>query len=103
MRGVWARNSNFLGFHCRMSEKNFGEINLFHLENIYLCIQSCPAGFIALSILLGLTFNAISERFPIVLLPLNISITFIDYQQWLILRRGKLLTYYLVFICCAQR
>ena len=35
--GVWARNSKFSGFHCRVSEKKIGEINLFHLENIYLC------------------------------------------------------------------
>ena len=36
IRGVWARNSNFLGLHCRVSEKKNWEINLFHLENIYL-------------------------------------------------------------------
>ena len=37
IRGVWARNSNFLGLYCRVSEIKIGEINLFHLENIYLC------------------------------------------------------------------
>ena len=38
--GVWARNSKFSGFHCRVSEKKIGEINLFHLENIYLWQRS---------------------------------------------------------------
>ena len=35
--GVRAKNSD-IGFRCRVSKKKFGEINLFHLENIYLCI-----------------------------------------------------------------
>ena len=40
--GVWARNSKFSGFHCRVSEKKIGEINLFLLENIYLCVYVRP-------------------------------------------------------------